>query len=208
MALRLAALRLVDAHGLDHVTVEMMAEAADVSTRTFFNYFPTKEDALVGPGPEAVAEVEEFCARRPDEESALSVLRALVLERSAAFAHKSEEMDLRMRVLAANPILYARFHAGFHEIERVLRVQLAGRCGLDAERDLYPRLLAATGGAVIRSAMDLWREGSSRTLDSLVDEAFDLCAAGLDVVSAAPGTAVRRRPPATAERALTGLSPN
>lgn len=43
-----AAVDLVFDHGLDEVTVARIAEAAEVSTRTFFNYFPTKEMAIVG----------------------------------------------------------------------------------------------------------------------------------------------------------------
>lgn len=44
-----ATLDLVGQHGYAHITTEMIAEAAGISLRTFFNYYPNKEAALVGP---------------------------------------------------------------------------------------------------------------------------------------------------------------
>jgi AcrR family transcriptional regulator len=194
-ALRLAALRLVDAHGLDQVTVDMIADAADVSPRTFFNYFPTKEEALLGPGADVRAEIERFWSIHPADEAPLLTLRRMLVERAESFSSRSDEMDLRMRILAANPALFSRFHAGFQQLERVMCEAIARRCGLDPDRDLYPALLAAVGTAAMRVSMDRWRRDNRQRLADLVNEAFDLYAVGL---STAPPPAPRRR-----RRALT-----
>ena len=63
-----AALRLVDERGLEHVTVEDISEAADVSPRTFFNYFATKDDAVFGSmleGSERIRETVAAAAAAP-----------------------------------------------------------------------------------------------------------------------------------------------
>ncbi len=198
-ALRLAALRLVDAQGLEQVTVDMIAAAADVSPRTFFNYFHTKEDALLGPGPDVRADVECFWSARPGDEPPLMTLRRMLVERAETFSTRGDEMDLRMRVLAANPTLYARFHAGFQELERVIREAIARRCGLDANRDIYPGLLAASGSAAMRVSMDRWRREDRRRLADIVNEVFDLYAAGLSTAPAPATPPPRRRVPTTTE---------
>jgi AcrR family transcriptional regulator len=199
-ALRLAALQLVDVHGLEHVTVDMIAAAADVSPRTFFNYFPTKEDALLGPGADVRAEVERYWSMRPSDEPPLVSLRSMLVERAETFSTRGDEMNLRMRVLAANPALYARFHAGFQELERVVRDAIARRCGLDANHDLYPGLLAASGSAAMRVSMDVWRSQGRRRLVDIVNEVFDLYSAGLSTVPG-PTRPLRRRRVLTAAKA-------
>src|SRR5579862_6721191 len=64
-ALREAALQLVAERGFAHVTVEDIAQAADVATRTFFNYFPSKESAIIGADPERIAAIRQSLLARP-----------------------------------------------------------------------------------------------------------------------------------------------
>ena len=70
-SLRRVALDLVAERGFAHVTVEDIAEAADVSPRTFFNYFPSKEAALFGADPERVAALRERVVREAPGEPVL-----------------------------------------------------------------------------------------------------------------------------------------
>ncbi|SFB42258.1 TetR/AcrR family transcriptional regulator [Cellulomonas marina] len=51
MAIHEAAAALVLHQGLEHATIEAIADAAGVSPRTFFNYFPSKDDAVLGMRP-------------------------------------------------------------------------------------------------------------------------------------------------------------
>lgn len=69
-ALRRSAVRLVASRGLAAVTVEEIAAGADVSARTFFNYFPTKEDAVSGWDPAMLSDMVERLRKRPAGELA------------------------------------------------------------------------------------------------------------------------------------------
>src|SRR5271165_5864259 len=83
-ALRSAALELVAERGFAHVTIEDIAEAADVATRTFFNYFPSKESAVIGADPERIEELRTSLLTRPLAESPLQALRSVTVEYAAA----------------------------------------------------------------------------------------------------------------------------
>src|ERR1700685_151090 len=78
-SLRRAALDLVAERGFAHVTIEDIAEAADVSPRTFFNYFPSKEAALFGADPERIARMREWVVHQAPGEPALSALRQVLV---------------------------------------------------------------------------------------------------------------------------------
>ena len=77
LALHEAALRLVAERGLDAVSVDDIADRADVSPRTFFNYFPSKVDAILGLDPEAPRQQADAFLDRPAGESPVQALRAV-----------------------------------------------------------------------------------------------------------------------------------
>jgi AcrR family transcriptional regulator len=172
-ALQDAALRLVAERGLEQVTVEDISEAADVATRTFFNYFSSKEEALLGDAPQNAVTVHRLVVERPAGESPLEavcqVLRAMIL----GLAERREESLLRQQVIERHPGLLARQLGVYASFERALAAAVAERLGPDRADPSYARLVAAVAVAAARSAVSSWRAGQGRRpLAELADAAF------------------------------------
>lgn len=187
-ALHEAALRLVAERGLDAVSVDDVAERAGVSPRTFFNYFASKVDAVVGADPAAPRELAAAFLARPESQSPVDALRAIHRERAAEMAGESELWRLRMQVIDAHPVLIQHLIAGFGESERVLAEAIAERTGTCVGVDAYPALLAAVQACAMRTALHRWLSTDfTASLPHLVDEAWDVLAAGLPAPSAVTG---------------------
>lgn len=179
-ALRWAALRLARDHGYDQLTVEAITEAADVSVRTFFNYFASKDEALLAPDPERAQQVARALAGRPPGEPPITALRAVFAELAGSFAEREPLWQARLEVVRANPQLWPRLFATFTEFERGLTEAVAARTGADPGRDLYPGVVAAAVVGAMRVAVAHWRSaGGGRQLPELLTEAFDVLATGL-----------------------------
>jgi AcrR family transcriptional regulator len=180
LALHEAALRLVAERGLENVSVDDIAERADVSPRTFFNYFATKDDAVLGLAPTATARQIAAFSARPAAESALQAIRAVAREQAADMAQETELWPLRLRVIEAHPVLVGRLAAAFGKSERALADAIAERAGTRAAAGLYPTLLAGVAGVAMRTALHHWLATDfTASLPDLVDEAWNALAAGL-----------------------------
>src|SRR6185503_130414 len=68
------------------------AAAADVSPRTFFNYFPSKEAALFGTDPERIPQLRERLVRTAPGEPALEALRLIMVSDARAVADDLREL--------------------------------------------------------------------------------------------------------------------
>ena len=178
-ALGAAALELAVRHGLDGVTVEQIAEAADVSPRTFFNYFSSKEEAVVAADVERARATAERLAARPADEPVLTSVRAVVREMVDGADARARDWVRQVRLVRANPALVPHQLAAYAAIEAQLAAVIAERTGLDAG-DLYPALTAAAVMSATRTATTRWLASDGATdLVTWLDEAFDLLETGL-----------------------------
>ncbi|HUR52203.1 MAG TPA: TetR family transcriptional regulator [Mycobacteriales bacterium] len=189
-ALRSAALHLTAERGLENVTVEGIAAAADVSTRTFFNYFPSKEQALIGSDPELMAHVAALLADRPVDEAPLYSLEALLEEFAARLVDARDEYVLRRKVIADNPALSSGHVAAFVDFERVLAETIRKRQRPGADADVA--LVVAAAVAAMRVSVDQWVDDEAETdLLALLHGAITRLAQGFGPASEGPGTPTR-----------------
>ena len=86
--LRRVALELITQRGFSQVTVEDIAEAAEVSPRTFFNYFPSKEAALFGADPARIAALRDGLVHQLPGAPALDALRVVLAGDARAVAEE------------------------------------------------------------------------------------------------------------------------
>ncbi|MDA8372496.1 MAG: TetR/AcrR family transcriptional regulator [Nocardiopsaceae bacterium] len=151
-ALQHAAVHLVIERGLEHVTVDDIAAAADVSARTFFNYFTSKEEALIGDGPPRPSEEARriFIDGGPTGELAED-LKTLLLSSFIEGDARSAIAEIRLRKQLAEqePQLARPLMAAFAAVEQDMTDIVAARLG-DGTDDIRPQVIAALGATAMR----------------------------------------------------------
>jgi AcrR family transcriptional regulator len=155
--IHLAALRLAREHGFDKVTVEMISAAAVVSPRTFFNYFPSK-DAAVVQGPPAVPDelaAEFVAAGSAPPGQVLAELTRLLVGHLAEDPPQREEMHGVFELSHEHPQVLAAMLAQFEAFQLRLTDLVARRLGEQAD-DGVPAMVAAVALTAIRQGMERW----------------------------------------------------
>ncbi|MBD3138663.1 TetR/AcrR family transcriptional regulator [Microbispora bryophytorum] len=118
--------------GFDNVTVAEVAEAAGVSTKTVFNYFPRKEDLFLDRYPEAVELVTQAVRERAEGESPLAALRRLflgMLREGHPLGGIAPGYEVFWQVILDSPALRARARELVEEFEGVLAGLFAEAAG-------------------------------------------------------------------------------
>jgi len=181
-ALEQAALELFEKQGFDGTTVEEIVEACDVSPRTFFRYFPTKEALLLSDTDEKCQLLVTGLLERPAGESPLRSIRESLVENLATLEHDRPRMLLQSRIMAATPSLRTykveRQQSWEEAIFQALLTREAAAPG-PRHSTFELRLVASTAIAALRAAVETWLEDGGDVI-ALVDDAFARIAAGLD----------------------------
>ena len=180
--LALAAFELAKADGLASVRVPQIAEAVGVSPRTFNNYFPSKEAAIVFPTTLRAARMANNLVERPTDEQ---LADALIESVTGLYGPEGQDglpsgwLDGFRALVAAEPALHGEYLKAMSAGERGLAEAIASRIGA-APNDLGPLVLAAVVTAAERAAVLHWaRQTTKRSpLVDVVREAIDMAVRG------------------------------
>jgi AcrR family transcriptional regulator len=182
-AIAAAGMRLFVQRGFDRVTVAEIAQAAGVSEKTVFNYFPAKEDVFFDEVPERLAALVQAIRERAPGETVVAAVHRLQASQtdrlaSPAFVHFA-------RVIEESPALQAKEVQVMASFTDVLAPAIRDELGVDdAEAQIAANLLMSVHWQLFRNARAQALAGRSgpaaaRRLRADLDRAYRLLEHGL-----------------------------
>jgi AcrR family transcriptional regulator len=175
------ALELFGERGYDETTLAEIAEAADVSPRTIFSYFDSKEEILFCEESHSLDEVKAALEQRPEGTTTVDAIRNLL----SAMPAPDDHARLRKRVITSSPALQLKMRARVAEMEPVLAASFAKDLGSEPD-DIRALLIAASATAAFGVGGDrLEAEAAGGEIQheramAIVDEILEFLHGGLE----------------------------
>ena len=164
--IRGAAVRLVRERGFDKLTIEAICAEAGISVRTFFNYFPNKESAIVyGPSDIPPELVEEFVGAGPASYSVLlDELIKLAAHHLRDMPPDRDQAETMLELAKTTPAMLAAFLADLERFQNHLIDIVARRQGMKPDEEI-PAVISALALTAIRSGIERWTSGTPEDAD-------------------------------------------
>lgn len=155
------AMQLFRERGYDLTTIDDICEASVISRRTFFRYYSSKDDVLLGRYREHLTQAAHYLNERPAKEPVSESLLALCDELTTRyFDNDPVQLDALRFILETPALTLGHLHA-LTDFETLLRNFIARRA--KKKRDaLQVRLLAAAAVTAFRVAIEAWIHGNGR----------------------------------------------
>lgn len=182
-------LELMAEHGYEGVSTEELAVAAGISPRTFFRYFPSKDDLVMAMPLRVATAMCDAVAARPRDETLLESWRAVATEGASWDAVDVRSALLFRQMLVRSPSVSLRF-AGHPLMLAPFVAVIAERLGVNPEKDLRPVVFATAIQGAMHASLVRWAGDDTSQLGSRFVAALDLLA---ELPTAAPPKRRRSR---------------
>jgi mycofactocin system transcriptional regulator len=169
--LELVALELFAQRGFEQTTVDDLAEAAGIGRRTFFRYFPSKNDVVYGDFDAALGDLRARLAATPPDVPLLDGIREAVLAFNALPPEAEPQHRTRMSLVLHTPVLQAHSTLRYAGWRAVIAEHTSDRLGLQPD-DFVPRLVAHQALACAVAAYEQWLANPGTDLTTLLDTAL------------------------------------
>ena len=143
------ALELFAERGYDETTLADIGEAADVSPRTIFSYYESKEDILFCDEGIFIDQLRDTLKQRPPGATTIDTIRELF----ASIEPPDEQAKLRKTIISGTPALQMRMGAAHARVEPILAESIAQDLNAGPD-DMRPLLIAASMTAAFMSVRD------------------------------------------------------
>jgi AcrR family transcriptional regulator len=168
-------------HGYDETTIAAIAEEADVSPATVYNYFSSKDEILFADYEALRLDLAAYLAERPSGCTAIEATRDWIRSRRREL-RDPENDRLRREIIDTTPALQAQERLRLSYVERDLAAEVGRDLGQPADA-LWPRLVAAATAAAYLATMQ--HGAASRDGDDpfeLVEDALAFLSGGFDAL--------------------------
>jgi len=167
-----AALELFERNGFESTTVAEIAHSVDMSPRTFFRYFGSKEDVLFSRAGSHLSVVRDELLQRSHAESRFAAIRGVLLEYAQYLDRRKDAMARRARIITTHPQLRARGADETNKWGDALAQDLATRAGAVAPSRI-DALIVSVALTAFSCAWTSWlEEGCDETLPALLRANF------------------------------------
>lgn len=170
-------LELFAERGFDETTVDDIAAAAGISRRTFFRYFPSKNELPWGQFDELLERLAAHLESLPDDLTLMDAVRVAVVEFNRVPADDLALHRQRMMLLLGVPTLVAYSTLKYKAWRDVIAAFAARRLGC-APTELAPRAIGHAALGVALAAYEEWLQRDDSELPALLDDAFRLLGSG------------------------------
>lgn len=172
-AIEAAALRLFQQKGYEQTSIQDIADAVTMSTRTFFRYFASKEDLLFMPMRIVLEEGISYLKLLASEVPPPTVLARSFVYIAGLYQERRASFLVRYQVAMVSPQLASMYLFSLATTEPALCEALFARQGADVDQR-HIRVLVAIYMATFRVAMEEWLgNGVEGDLASLLHEYFE-----------------------------------